>query len=65
MRRTVVTISVVYFVAMAAFCTFPLLRVANTARPFVLGLPFVMIWFAGWVVGSMVIFWMLDRTEGQ
>ena len=64
-RRTVVVFAVIYFVAMALFCTFPLLRVANTARPFVLGLPFVMMWFVAWVLGSMVVFWMLDRTEGQ
>ena len=56
-------ISVVYFVAMTLFCTFPLIRVANTARPFVLGLPFVMMWFVAWVLGAMIVFWFLDRTE--
>ncbi len=64
-RRTVVAFSVLYFVAMALFCTFPFLGVANTARPFVLGLPFVMMWFVAWVLGSMVVFWMLYWTEGQ
>lgn len=61
MNRALVVIAFVYFIAMAVFVTFPGVSVANRVEPYILGLPFFLAWFMGWIIGSLVIFYLLYR----
>ncbi len=47
---------------MAIALTFPGVAPFNTIEPFVLGVPFVFAWYLFWVLGSLVIFFILHRT---
>ncbi len=52
-----------YFLLFAAAVTWPLYVPFNRIEPYVLGLPFSMVWVALWVaVGAGVLF-LLDRAE--
>ena len=65
MKRFVPWLAGAYFVAMTIACTFPALSWIHSARPFVLGLPFPLVWFVGWVIGSMAVFALLYWSEQQ
>lgn len=52
-----------YFVAMAVAVTFPGVIPFNRIRPFVLGVPFVLVWYLAWVTGALLVFLALYRTE--
>lgn len=62
MRRTVTRIAVIYFVAMTVALTFPGIRPFNTIRPYVLGVPFVFMWYIFWILGALVVFVVLHRV---
>ncbi len=62
MKRVAVGIAVSYFAAMAVAVTFPGIRLANSVRPLVLGIPFVFAWVLSWVAGSILIFFILYRA---
>ena len=51
----------IYFIAMALFVTFPGVKIANKVEPYILGLPFILAWYMGWIIGSVVIFYFLYR----
>lgn len=52
-----------YLVLALVFVTWPGLVPFARIRPFVLGMPFAMVWIAGWVAGCAVVFYLLDRVE--
>ena len=56
-------LTVVYLALMTIFVTWPGLLPFARIEPFILGLPFRMAWIAGWVVGSVVVLYLLDRVE--
>lgn len=58
-------LAALYFVAFAVAVTWPGVVPFNRVRPFVLGLPFVMVWTALWVLGSLFVLWWLDRVEAR
>ena len=35
----------------------------NRVEPFVLGLPFNMVWLAGWLVAAMLVLILVERVE--
>lgn len=61
--RPVTLFAFAYFIAMTIACTFPFLNLVTRVRPFVFGVPFMMAWFAGWVIGALFVFLMLYRSE--
>lgn len=52
-----------YLTCALAAVTWPGLVPAARIRPFVLGLPFVLFWVAAWVVGVLVVLYLVDRVE--
>lgn len=48
--------------AATVFLCFPGVLPFNRARPFVLGMPFIMAWVALWIVSAFVVFWYVDRV---
>lgn len=55
----------VYFTLMTVFVTWPGLLPFARVEPLVLGLPFSMAWIAGWIAGSVVVLYLLDRVESR
>ena len=51
----------VYFIAMAVFLTFPGVTIANRVEPYIFGLPFILAWYMGWIVGALIVFSFLYR----
>lgn len=62
MKRTAVVLAFAYFIAMTVLVTFPGLSVANRVEPYILGLPFVLAWFMGWMIGALVVLFFLHRA---
>ena len=61
--KTARALTVVYLALMTIFVTWPGLLPFARVEPFILGLPFSMAWIAAWVVGSVVVLYLLDRVE--
>jgi len=61
--KTARTLTGTYFVLALIFVTWPGLVPFARIRPLILGLPFAMAWIAGWVAGSAVVLYLLDRVE--
>lgn len=61
--KTARVLTVVYLALMTIFVTWPGLLPFARIEPFILGLPFSMAWIAGWVAGSVVVLYLLDRVE--
>ncbi len=55
--------TVVFFVLFAVAVTWPGMIPGNRIFPLVLGLPFSMVWIAGWVATSCLVLLVLDRAE--
>lgn len=55
--------TVVFFLLFVAAVTWPGMLPANRIFPLVLGLPFSMVWIAGWVLASCLVLLFLDRAE--
>lgn len=53
--RLVPALSVVYFLAMAFFLTYPGYVPFDRIRPFVFGLPFSLFWQVMWICGSVLV----------
>lgn len=64
MKVAVRTLAAVFFLLYAVALTWPGMLPANRIRPFVLGLPFSMFWAAAWIVGGMLVLWIVHRVEG-
>ncbi len=62
MKRWALWMAVAYFVAMTVAVTFPGLALFNTIRPFIFGIPFVFAWVLSWLVGSLIVFFVLYRV---
>ena len=56
-------LTVAYFLAATVAVTWPGIVPFARVRPLVLGLPFAMAWIAGWIAGSVVVLFLLDRVE--
>ena len=54
-----------FFILFVLAVTWPGMIPGNRIFPLVLGLPFSMVWIAGWVVLSFFLLLLLDRAEGQ
>lgn len=63
--RSAVTLFWGWVIAGAVFLCFPGIVPFNHARPFVLGLPFVLVWVALWILLALVVFSIVDRTLGK
>ena len=63
--RTARALTVLYFLAMAVFVTWPGLVPFGGPFPLVLGMPLSMTWIAGWVGFSAVVLFLLDRVEAR
>lgn len=61
LRRTLV---IAFFLAYAVAVTFPGVVPFNRIFPLVLGLPFVLAWYAGWVVLGGVVLVLYHVAEG-
>ncbi len=61
-RQAIGWLAAAYFIAMAVAVTFPGVVPFNTIRPFVLGVPFVFMWYMAWTLGALVVFLILHRT---
>jgi hypothetical protein len=61
--RVLKRVFVVYFLACAVFTTFPGVLPFGGARPFVLGIPFPLVWVTLWLVGGFVVLVLLDRAH--
>lgn len=57
------TLTGVYFGLMLVFVTWPGLIPFARVEPLIFGLPFSMAWIAGWIVGSVVVLYLLDGVE--
>ena len=57
------TLTVVYFIAMLLSVTWPGMVPFAKVEPFILGLPFSLAWIAGWIAGSVIVLFLLDRVE--
>lgn len=53
----------IYHLAFALAVVWPGQALVNNPRPFVLGLPFQIVWIAAWIIGSMAVFLGLHRAE--
>ncbi len=53
--RLVPGFAVLYFIAMAAFLTYPGYVPFNRIRPFVLGMPFTLFWQIAWISGAVLV----------
>ena len=65
MKRWARWLAIVYFVAMAIAVTFPGLAPFNSIQPFVFGIPFVFAWVLSWLVGSLIVFFILYRVYAR
>ena len=63
--RTARVLTSIYLVLALFFVTWPGLKPFARIEPLVLGLPFSMVWIAGWVAGSVLVLYGLDRVERQ
>ena len=69
--RTVATLAVCYFLAMAIALTYPGYLPANRIRPLVFGLPFSLFWQMLWISGSIAVLGLVfawekrRRTRGE
>ena len=63
--RTARVLTSIYLVLALFFVTWPGLQPFARIEPLVLGLPFSMVWIAGWVAGSVLVLYGLDRIERQ
>ena len=61
--KTARALTVVYLALMTISVTWPGFLPFARNEPFVLGLPFSVAWIAGWVAGSVVVLYLLDRVE--
>ena len=59
MKRLMISVAIVYILAMAVALTFPGLDPFNTIEPRILGLPFVFAWYLFWIVGAFVVLSLL------
>jgi len=57
--------AVLFFMLFVAAVTWPGMIPANRIHPLVFGLPFSMVWIAGWVLLSFFVLLLLDRVEGK
>jgi hypothetical protein len=58
------TLAFVFLAAYAVAVTWPGIGPFNRVFPLVLGLPFNMVWIAGWISAGCLVLWMVDRVEG-
>lgn len=54
-----------YFALFAAAVTWPGVVPFNRIRPLVLGLPLSMAWEAFWIVGGLLVLWLVYKTEAR
>lgn len=57
-------LTAVFFVLFVAAVTWPGMVPFNRIEPLVLGLPFSMVWIAGWVLASFFVLVLIDWAEG-
>ncbi|HSJ10527.1 MAG TPA: hypothetical protein VK928_11460 [Longimicrobiales bacterium] len=62
-HRVMKRVFVVFFLAYAVFTTYPGVLPFSGARPFMLGLPFPLVWVTLWVIGGFVVLLLLDRAH--
>ncbi len=62
MRRRHLAVALFFLLYLLAV-TWPGFLLFNRVRPLVLGLPFSMVWVAGWVLAGGVVLFLLDRVE--
>ncbi len=63
--RTARALAGLYLALALFFVTWPGLVPFARIEPFILGLPFSMVWIAGWIAGVVVVLSLLDRVESR
>jgi len=65
--RSLSRVVAVYVIAFAVFSTWPGMVPFNRVEPFVLGMPFNLVWIAGWVLLSFLLLALLEvvRTREE
>ena len=63
--KTARGLTVTYLLLAMFFVTWPGFLPFARVEPFIFGLPFSMAWIAGWVAGSVVVLYLLDRVESR
>lgn len=61
--RTARALTAAYFTAMLVSVTWPGMTLFSQVYPLVFGLPFSMASIAGWITGSVLVLYLLDRVE--
>ena len=54
---------VAFFALYTVALTYPGIQVANRVAPLVLGLPFFLVWIAGWIALGGIVLWIVWRAE--
>jgi Protein of unknown function (DUF3311) len=62
-RRSIRAFAWTFFVVNLLAVVWPGLVPFNRVRPLVLGMPFVMVWLAGWLVASMAALIVIEWVE--
>lgn len=62
--RALKRLFVIFFLAYAFFVMYPGVLPFSRARPFVLGLPFPLVWVTLWIIGGFVMLLLLDCAYG-
>jgi hypothetical protein len=60
--RSVRRVAIAFFVIYALAVVYPVVLPFRGPRPFILGMPFAMVWAAGWIVAAFVMLLVLDRA---
>jgi Protein of unknown function (DUF3311) len=55
----------VFLIAYTVALLFPGVMPFNHIQPFVLGMPFVLFWYAVWVAAGVVALFLVDRIEAR
>jgi hypothetical protein len=60
--RTARGLLIAYLASYAIVLTWPGVLPFNHARPFILGMPFILVWVAGWVALGGIVLHVLERA---
>jgi hypothetical protein len=54
-----------FFTLFLAVTVYPGVLPFNRIRPFVLGIPFILVWITVWVLLGTAVLWAIERGEGE
>jgi hypothetical protein len=63
--RSARALVIAYITAYAIVLIYPGILPFNRIRPFILGMPFVLVWVAGWVGLGVIVLHVLERAKSR